>query len=250
MIDQRIEELMWQRIDGTISPEDSADLDAHIGAHLEARSYFDELTSMSSLLDHADDVEPPADLRQRIEGAIEWDRYPQQAAGFDWRTFFAPWWDLRIATAAVAGILIGVIAYSTMINRFDTGLDLANEDVSGSMALSKASTAVLDSPGVDGIVTFRRNDLKAISDVKIDSDREVEIILEYDGQSTLFRAQSDSGSPLGSIVVEGNTVRVTHYGPGRYIAVFRPAASADAPLMVRILADGDVLLEEEVRPRD
>lgn len=249
MIDERIEDLMWQKIDGSISEKDQADLDAHLNEHPTDKAHFDELASMSTLLDSADDVEPPTDLRQRIESAVDWDIYPQEhATSFDWRAFFTPWWNLRIAAAAAIGIILGIIVYPTIIYKLDPSLALVKDGLGGTMVSSNASTLVLESDGIAGEVTLRRGQDTAITDMQITSDREIEIALEYAGISTLLRAQVDQNTPLGNILVDGSTVRVTHNGSGRYYAVFSPVASSDVPLRVRIYADGKVLLEEQILP--
>ena len=249
MIDERIEDLMWQKIEGKISDEDQSQLEAHLEQHPGDKSYFDELVTMSNLLDSTEEVEPPANLRQRIEAEIDWDTYPavEQSHGFDWRRFFSSWWDLRVAAAAAAGIFIGLSVYPTIISRVNPQLDFPDEVVGGT--IGNASNLVIESDGVDGILIFRRGDKSATSDLKINSDREIEVVLEYAGQTTTLRATGEEGSAPGGITTEGNTVRVTHYGKGRYLVAFQPATSSDAPLTVRVSADGLVLLEEEVRPK-
>ena len=113
---------------------------------------------------------------------------------------------------------------------------------------STASEPVIDAEGIQGAIGFRLSDGIAISDFQIESDREIDVVLEYEGQSVGFRAQSATNAPLGDISIKGNTVHLTHIGAGRYIVVFTPAVSSGAPMTVRITVDGEVLSEKTVYP--
>ena len=49
MIQEKTESLMWEKIDGTISPEDEAQLEAVLSKVAEAREHYEELTRFTEL---------------------------------------------------------------------------------------------------------------------------------------------------------------------------------------------------------
>ena len=66
----RLEALLWARIDGTIEPEELAALEAHLAEHPEPRDIERQISVMAEELGRLEDEEPPAVLRERIDGAL------------------------------------------------------------------------------------------------------------------------------------------------------------------------------------
>ena len=66
----RLEALLWARIDGTIEPEELAELEAHLAEHPEPREIERQITTIAEELDTLEKVQPPQELRERIDGAL------------------------------------------------------------------------------------------------------------------------------------------------------------------------------------
>jgi len=70
MRSERLEALLWERIDGEITDADRAELEAHLAEHREARELEEELVFMARRLDEIAEVEPPQELRPLIDDAL------------------------------------------------------------------------------------------------------------------------------------------------------------------------------------
>jgi hypothetical protein len=248
MIQEKTESLMWEKIDGTISPADEAQLEAVLGKDAEAREHWEELARFSELLGGVEELEPPTALRQRIEGAIDLDRYAARrpAAPSFFNRLFPLRMDLRIAAAAVAGLVVGIVGYHLVT--LETGPKGSLDNVVTGTIGRVHNGLEIDLEGIRGAVSFRQDNTLAISEVDITTQREVELYLECEGRSVQFRATGDVDSPLHDISLAGNTIVVKNLGAAEYVATFYREDGVVTPLRVRIVSGGELLLEEEVQP--
>jgi len=249
MIREKTEILMWEKIDGTISQQDETRLEEVLTKDAEAREHFEELIKFTDLLGGVEELEPPTALRARIEGAIDFDRYAaptQSAAPPFFQRLFPFRVDFRLAAAAAVGLIVGVIGYHLVV--FDPGPKgaLDNADYVGTIGPNNGFE--IDLAGIQGTVDFNQDDALAISRVKIASQREIELYLEYEGRSLEFRAVGDANSPLHDISLAGNIIILKNLGEAEYVATFRKEDGAAAPLRIRLLSEGELLLEKEIRP--
>ena len=248
MIQEKTESLMWEKIDGTIGPEDEAQLEAVLSKDAEAREHYEELTKFTELLGGVEKLEPPTALRQRIEGAIDFDRYAARrpATPSFFHRLFPVRMDFRVAAAAVAGLIVGVVGYHLVT--LEPGPKGSLENVLTGTIGPVQNRLEIDLEGIRGAVSFRQDNTLAISEVDIVSQREVELYLEYEGRSVQFRATGDVDSPLHDISLTGNTIMIKNLGAAEYVAAFYREDGVAAPLRVRIVSGGELLLEKEVQP--
>ena len=75
----RLEALLWERIDGVISAVDRAELDAWLAGNSQARELDRELIALAARLEESVELEPPAELRPRIDRALAAARPPAAA---------------------------------------------------------------------------------------------------------------------------------------------------------------------------
>ena len=71
MNNDRLEALLWARVDGTIDPQELAELEAHLAEHPESREIERQITTIAEGLDALEKVQPPSELRGRIDSALE-----------------------------------------------------------------------------------------------------------------------------------------------------------------------------------
>lgn len=248
MIQDKTEDLMWQKLDGTISSRGEEQLDSLLEGDAETREHYQELVRFSELLGAVEEVEPPAALRQRIEGAIDWDRFVARQpspAGAVSRRWFPLRWDFRLAiTAAAAGFALGITSY--YLATYSSGVNgpLDNSKFYGTIGRADNRRAI-DLEGVQGTVKFRHQNGVAISEVDITSDRPVQVRLQYGGRSIEFGAVGDTENPIQSISIAGNTITLSNLGSGRYFAVYD---RDEGPLGVQIRSQGELLFDESVSP--
>ncbi|MFQ5512256.1 MAG: hypothetical protein ACE5EO_10440 [Candidatus Krumholzibacteriia bacterium] len=236
MIDKKTEQLMWQDIDGTITPEDKKRLERFMVEQAGTREHYNDLVQFSALLGEVEEIDPGPTLRDRVEAAIDPNRYstaPAAGRGTSF-TWFGLRPNFRYAAAIAAGLLVGVIGYHLV----NYGALPDKGKLAGSLRVNNSGTIMINDDGtwaaalhidldtVQGTIGLHVEGDLAISKVEVASEREVDITLAYQGQSL-----------------------VTHLGSGRYYAVFQREGGAASPLSVRIAADGQVLLEEQVFSR-
>ena len=249
MIKDQTEHLMWEKIDGTINPEDEKRLQSLMQGDAEAREHFEELMKFTELLGVVDELEPPTALRQRIEGAIDFDRYAAREDSTS-PSFFRRWFpplNLRIASAAAAGLIIGVIGYHLVSLGSGVKGSLDNSAYQGTIgAVQDDLTIQLE--GIRGTISFREDNTLAISEIDIVSKREIELHLEYEGRSVRFSATGDIDSPLHDISLGSNSIILKNLGEAEYLATFQRGDTPGSPLRVRVVSGGELLLEEEIHP--
>ncbi|MBW2668110.1 MAG: hypothetical protein JRE13_17605, partial [Deltaproteobacteria bacterium] len=73
---ERLEALLWERIDGVIDDTDRAELEAFLAEHQGARALEEELIALADGLANVVELDPPGELRPRINRALEAARPP------------------------------------------------------------------------------------------------------------------------------------------------------------------------------
>ena len=262
MIDRRIEELMWLEIDDSISPNDRRELHTYMESHGEALEHFETLRRMTMLFGQVGEIDPPPELRQRILQSLEAATPPTlqpspQVAGqvTTWdriREFFAMRPVLKVATAAVMGVFVGIIGYHVL--RYDAGVNdpLDITQFYGTMNLSSVdqSKSVLNIrvPGATGTLSLHRVQARVLTHLDIRSEREIEIVLGYGGRALGFSGGNLSNHPSNQVTIEDREIRVRNKGEGTYRFMFELYEDPTSPFLVKIMSEGQVLLDREITP--
>jgi hypothetical protein len=187
----RLEELLWERVDGTISADNLAELEAHLAEHPEPQELEREIAQMAQLLDDGDSVTPPAELRAQIDHALAASVGPKishrpptpiappRIAGR------LPAW-VPIAASLVLGVAIGYMLHVSTAVPIDPSL------MSGSMT-TPASTQPLPAQVFDlgneiGGVTARQEGGKLIFDIDLVAPVDLSLALQNPGErpTTLY----------------------------------------------------------------
>jgi hypothetical protein len=206
MKSDRLEALLWARLDGTIDESELAELENILAAGGEPRKVERQIALIAEELDRLEDVQPPAELRDKIDSALAQASPPAARIG---RSGAAPrprpsnpvvsrW--LPLAASLVVGVAIGYL--------LNTGVTVPIEtaQVSGSMtapaAQPPAPPAVLDLGRSIGSIEIRRAGEIVTLDLDLLDGQNVELILEAQGgeRSTL----DASGPGTRQLVVESD----------------------------------------------
>ena len=272
MIDAWIEELMWLEIDQKISPSEHERLQAHLKTRPTDREHFAALQRMAQLFGQMGEVDPPAELHERIIHALETAKPPrshrahlfaragagEERAGFIGRltALFTPLtprpaWTL--AAAAVAGVFIGVIGYHLIRSGAGTTGDADNARFYGTVnkdGLGRDGAVLhIDVEGATGELRARRDDSRVFSELDIRSEKEIEIILEYGGTPLDVAAGKRSGYPPNEVAAGDGEVRVRNRGDGTYRFSFALAEDPASPMTVSVRSEqGEVLYQGKVLP--
>ena len=189
MKSDRLEALLWARVDGTIDESELAELENILAAGGEPRKVERQIALIAEELDRLEDVQPPAELRDKIDSALAQASPPAARIG---RSGAAPrprpsnpvvsrW--LPLAASLVVGVAIGYLLHSGPAAPIETA------HVSGSMTVPAAQPpappAVLDLGRSIGSIEIRRAGEIVTLDLDLESDRDLELVLETpDGDRT------------------------------------------------------------------
>lgn len=239
MTDQDLERLAWERLDGSISAEDDARLDALLAADSSASRRFEAIQELARGLSMVVPASPPAELRPRIDRAVA-------VASPRWRRPIARVgvWGPRLAYLA-AGLVAGAVAVRLLLPVPVLDRDLA----SGAMITGSArpSAALELDLGGGGTLAMWRDGGFLNLDLSVEASHQVEVILEARRGSLSIERVALGGGAGAEAAADGAAVRIRTTGPGRStIALSRDGE--ESGIVVRVASDGVVLAEREVRP--
>lgn len=258
MIDKRIEELMWFEIDGAISADDHRRLWSHLDANPDDRAHFDQLNELSALFGGVVEIDPPMELRTRIRRSLqmaspEWMNTPSRSTIWSRVCAFVtprPAW--RLASAALAGVFIGIIGYHVVSYKPDTPRTLDNNQLSGTMGLrsvhDESPVMNIDLPAANGSITVGRDDANVRTWLDVTSETEIDVVIDYEGPAVQYGGSNPVSRSSNRITVENHGIRVQNRGEGTYFFVFQLPDDPTSPFVVRILEKDHVLFEESIVP--
>ena len=249
MIDHTTEELMWQHIDGTISTSDRIRLEKILKTDPEAKAHMDELRRLAEFLSDVPEVDPPADLRRRTESALDPNRYARHRSPSHHRLRGLPAFQLswsrgvRYAAVAVAGFLVGVVAYHTW--DYDRGdqrsLDISR--LSGTMFTPPGNTVEIDAGVARGTVDIYQDGTTARLEIDMGSERRVEVVVESEVWPLKFGAVGASDDAEHTVSVRDGAVVFSNRGEGTFYAVFEVVSGSDGTFRLSVRDGGATVLE-------
>jgi ferric-dicitrate binding protein FerR (iron transport regulator) len=228
-----LQRLAWQRIDGTITTEDRERLEEAMVADPEARRRFDELCRLSDELALAEQVEPPAELRPRIDRALlnaspSWRRQSAIATLPKRRLLYA-------AAGLVLGVVVGRLlipappiegpratgAMVPLVERSVDALAIELGDGAGTVALSAAGS-------------------RWTAEVALHRDAEVELVLSAETGRLEVRSTASQGTVRAEAVEDGDRLVLRSAGIGRTVTTFD--SGSDAAALQLVVRSGEQVL--------
>lgn len=231
MLEQRVIEWINAEIDGELSPEDQASLQAVLDTSAEARAMKVELQRLSNLLDNVPQVAPPQGLSAPV---IDQLATRPTVSGFslaDWFQSFQP------ATAGLgfAAGLLATVVFFELSTTHDTQMDSASM-VGTMVAGDKAQGTALDTlrieqNGLSGNITLQERGNILVLNFDLDSAQttEIEISLAEAGLSFggIAHAPGSGNDIVDSIEVSGGDLRVVKQGRQAF-SIFLSNAARDS----------------------
>ena len=248
MNSDRIEALLWARIDGTIEPEELAKLEVHLAEHPEPRGIERQITTIAEELDSLDKVQPPPELRRRIDGSLANANPPAARPTATPRTRSTPAWPARWLPLA-ASLLIGVtVGY------------LLHPGASGSIDRSRATGAMLTptaQPGAalveihldagTGSVSASRSGADVVINVMLTTEIDLGVTVAGSGGPVRFAGLNSTNTSATEVSTEHGWVVVQTHGPGA-VTLSVSAIDADDPLRLQVSVDGFLAEERWIGP--
>ena len=253
MIEDRFIELMNQEIDGVNSPSQSDELRRFLESSSEGRRYYDELRGVTRVLEEAGPLAVPGELRHQILSRLHPHRpHPRTKTPF----FDAIRERLRpkYVYAFAVGLIAGICLYAVFFNYSGDRSHLNRESLYGTIALGQAegtpSSSIpveMDFEGITGEAVFDFFNQALVARIKLKSVTKIDLVFEYpdDISFEAFRTLVDAGHSLQS---SHGSLMVTNEGVSDFVVVFKEPASAQTPLLFRVLSGGNVVFEKTVEP--
>ena len=232
-LDEKYTDLINAAIDGEISAEDQANLDAFLAENADGRALYNELSSLCESLDGLDTEEPPVHLRHVIMNSIPEQKKPDEEPGFLQSLFLQP--ALRYTATFAAGVIVAllIIDSSQVSNKaFDDVTGLVGT-VAEPVESSLASSVMLDERDVAGTVSLR----SAGSIMIIDFD------LVSRDPSIWFNGFAQLESEGTSVAAADGRVTLGMQGKRRYAVYLHNQRGHATTVNLRFLSEGEVVHE-------
>jgi len=249
MIDERYIELMNNEIDGRNTPAQSEALRGDLENDPKARRLFAELEKTTQLIGESEEVEPPADMQQRIGDLLKEKKkkkhisraWPETGARARCRRFGsflrpAPAW------AFAAGLVVGLLTYVA----FDTmwhGTP-APEQLRGDLGFHmRASADLQGSPwhvkgfGFAGTITAYRVEGRLVVRLTGTAGSDTRFVVVHDGDPSGIVYRTLAGSAAVLRTAPGHAT-VAFVGTGDHVVELIGDRLATAGLTLRIETEG------------
>ena len=243
---ERLEALLWARVDGTIDPEELAELEAHLAEHPEPREIERQITTIAEELDSLEKVQPPSELRERIRGALEnaappsarTDHSPAALHPHSAHSWPAKW--LPLAASLLIGVSIGYLLHPNAGGSIDQSV------VTGTMVTPPGQTETgrveiqLDAGA--GSIVASRDRADVVVDVVLTTEIDVAVTLGSAAGPVRLESLLSSNASASEVTTHNESVVVRTVGPGT-ATVLVNAIDAAEPLRLQVSAGGFVTEE-------
>lgn len=251
-IEQKYTDLINAAMDGEISADEQAVLDAFLANSAEGRALQEKLGSLCGTLDGLDAEEPPGHLRNVIMNAIPPTREPEPSPGFLQTLFATP--ALKYAATFAAGVFLAlsIVDSSNVSNKaFDDVTGLVGT-VGQPVDSTLASTVSVDELDVAGTVSLRSAGSLMILDFDLVSKDHIDIEAGYGDPSIWFNGFAQLESDDTTVAAGQGLVRVGMQGKRRYAVFLHNGGNRATTVALRFVANGEVFHEAslEYQPGD
>ena len=233
----RIEALLWARIDGTIEPEELAELETHLAESPEPQKLERQVSAIASGLDELETAPTPSELRGRINDALEHAAPPEVRPHANVRTHSAPIWQakwLPLAASLVIGVAIGYLMHPGTSGSIDQG------GVSGSMltpTIHPETAPVEITLDQGGNVVASRSETDLVVDVSVSAEIEVGVTLAGTAGPLSLAGLHASNASATEVTTEQGWVVLRTHGPGT-LTLAVSASAPDEQLRLQVSVNG------------
>lgn len=257
MNEERLDELLWERIDQVIRPEDAAELREHLEGSPEARAHERRLDEFVATLATVHEVEPPPALRRRIDAALAAKRLssPPRWGAASWAEALRELWSpkplLRYALLAGA-FLIGAISYH-LVAGGDGSSRLDPAKLYGSTGIARqespAGAWTLELPEERGWVALHRRGSLLVLDMALAVEGHGEVKLHFPEAGFHLETLEHFGAPPSRLQATADAVDLQLMGPSRCTLVTEVGDPAQQ-VEIRISAGDEQPLQSKLRLDD
>ncbi len=247
----RLEALLWARVDGTIDPEELAELEAHLAKHPEPTEIERQITTIAEELETLEKVQPPSELRGRIDSAL--DNAMRHAGHTDHQTApaharSAPAWQgklLPLAASVLIGVAIGYLLHPTTDGSIDQSV------VTGTMVTPpgqpEAGRVEVQLDAGAGSIVASRDRADVVIDVVLKTEIDLGITFEGAGGPVRLESLSSTNVSVTEVTTHHGWVVIRTVGPGT-MTFSVIASDADEPLRLKVSTGGYATEERWIGP--
>jgi hypothetical protein len=254
----RVLELINREIDGLNSPKETEELRGYLAHDHEATLLYDDLKRVSAILDGAEPVEPPRNLRANILNSIDLKRYAEKRRlnlVVTVLNFLPQRGSLRYALVFTFGIVLGVVIYGLLSDLGKQG-PVENTTLFGTMRLDRATEAFdpadnaeISLQSVQGSISTKHGKGLVSVELALQSQQEVETVLQFDPHALSFVGLQQLDYTGNAIDIGGNAVHMRNNGDSKHILFFNEKAQSPRPLDFKILSSGSLVYEKALSTR-
>ena len=242
-IEQKYTDLINADIDGEISANDRAALEAFLAENAEGRALHAELSSLCTSLDAVEPAEPPRHLRHVIMSSVNPPSPEPATPGMLQGLLAAP--ALRYAAIFAAGVFLTLSLVSS-----DQISNHAFDDVTGLVGsiADPVNAELVNSVSVDesqiaGTVSLRRAGTMLILDFDLVSTDSIEIEANCTDPSIWFNGFAQLESSGTSVSAKSGRVTLGMQGKRRYAVYLHNEGGRQTTVNLQFKADGEVVHE-------
>jgi anti-sigma factor RsiW len=252
MNDNDFFELINLRLDGEISPEDDARLEAHLESNPESRKTYEHMVAVSGSLAKVRDVEPPASLKAGIMRDVDarLAAGPKPGGVWDhvkdfWRMVAGPSLQPRFAFAG--GVAVGILILVAGLAVLNTpeldqsrlvGTILPPESV---QSLNQVATIPIETDVVSGEIESAADGSHIAIKLSLHAEQPVSFDLTYEPGDFAFRGLSDWQASTQPVTITAGSISVSSIAENAYtILLQRLHASVSDPVVVIHTSNGDL----------
>lgn len=258
MIPEKYIELMNKEIDEVNNPGERSDLDSYLAAKPEASEFFHGLKAVADALGEVRDVEPPSNLKHSILSSLPPHEIrvnlQSTLVGSIW-SIFSTQPGLRYALCFIAGFGIGMLVLTAL--RLNEGKISESDNLYGTLMqneptanLAPGNSLQINLGDISGTATLKSSPRYAVAEIRISSSRDVDVILEYNGDEVRMSGVGAKGGLRDNVIVNNNSVQVTHRGTETYVFAFTGTARSGQPINLKLKAGGNILYEHSLSRED
>jgi len=259
MLDDKYLELMHGELDGANSPKASAKLGAYLAANPEARQFYQELVSMSAMLQEVKPVAPPPHLQHAVMNALPPRRSSAQTKPnllLEAGKWLAAKFEFKYAFAFAGGLTAGVLVFALFL---PAKLQEEATDWSKLYGTIGAPHAAENMPGekrweirqseVAGTISLKNAGKTLAIEIALDSPQLIALVISFDGKASRFKSfMCFDEAVQAEMVMDRGAIRFAHTGRQNYAAAFELRAASVPVMNLQILRAGEVVYGEKILP--
>ena len=251
MIKKNDLERIHKEIDGLNSPEDSANLKEFFFRNSEAQELYNDLNTLSEMLNEVPALDPPANLKKQILNTLPKTKYATQEEQSLSR---APHSKIRLKLgyAFAFGILVGVILSSLVFNKIKS---VDTSKLSGTLLLNNlpedfhtGQSHEIKLNGINGEVNLKYTEDIILAELNLTSQQAVEVAMTFNPSELVLNGFTCSREEGLQFTTNHGDIKLNHAGSQSYNFLFKKKSQTESSITIKIISNGNVLFEKQLSP--